>query len=243
MRALLLTLALLLGLLLLLVVRPQGDHAPDLRVAVASNFSETATLLADRFRAETGLEVELIVGSSGKHAAQIEQGAPYDLFLSADSLRPWRLEQSGIGIAGSRWTYARGRLAAWSPGEEGPGPREFIRDGRGRIALANPKLAPYGVAAETLLDGWHSSQVRVMGENVSQAFQFAVSGHADVALVSLAQARALGQGRIWEVPDSLYPPIVQQGLLVSGRVEAARFRDFLMQEAQRALIRQAGYLP
>ena len=160
-----------------------------LSVAVASNFSETLKRLEPHFAAATGHELRISTASSGKLYAQIVHGAPYDLFLSADSERPARLEIDGLAVEGSRMTYALGALLLWMPGgKPGEEPLRTLSSGNfGRLAIANPKTAPYGRAAREVLESlqlWNKLQGKlVRGENVSQAFQFAASGGADLVLI------------------------------------------------------------
>jgi molybdate transport system substrate-binding protein len=213
---------------------------PDLRIAAAANFGPVARRLATAFEAETGLTAQVILGSTGKHYAQIRQGAPFDVFLAADSLRPWLLDADGQAVAGSRWTYAIGRLAAWS-GVAGVSPEKILTSGRGRVALANPRLAPYGVAADSVLIGLGAGQERILGENVAQAFQLGSAGGADVALVAFSQVKDRIGGSLWLVPDSLYSPIVQQGVLLVNSEAAQRFRLFLDGALATRMILAAGY--
>ncbi len=211
---------------------------PDLRIAVAANFKAPAELLAREFEAESGFTTEIVVGSTGKHFAQIRHGAPFHVFLAADSVRPRLLEEEGRVVPNSRWTYALGRLAAWSSGSR-VSAFEAVR--AGRVSLANPRLAPYGVAADAVLRHLEAGEDRVMGENVAQALQFVVAGGADVALAAFSQVQHWEDGNVWIVPDSLYPPIVQQGVLLVESEAARRFKSFLEGPVGRRIIRDGGY--
>ena len=220
------------------------------RVAVASNFASAARQLAKTFDTTTGHHVAIVTGSTGKLYAQIRNGAPFDAFLSADRLRPELLEKQGAAVAGSRFTYALGRLALWSPGWfDASGGEAILRAGRFRhLAIANPKLAPYGKAAQEALTGmglWQTLQGRmVRGENIGQALQFVNSGNAELGFVAWSQITRSGggaAGSFWLVPASLHAPIVQQAVLLSRNVAASGFLDYLKTEAAKQIIRDAGY--
>jgi len=225
-------------------------QADEIRVAVASNFHEAAKTLAKRFAASSGHRVVLVPGSTGKHYAQIRHGAPFDAFLAADGARPERLEREGLAHAGERFTYALGQLVLWSP-------REDYVDAAGAVlanadfrhlAIANPKLAPYGAAARQVLEErglWQALQVRlVRGENVAQAYQFVASGNAALGFVALSQVERPGQparGSWWKVPLSSYTPIEQQAVLLSDSAAARGFLTFLQSNEARTIIRAYGY--
>jgi molybdate transport system substrate-binding protein len=224
--------------------------AGEIHIAVASNFSATMRLLAERFEAQSDHRVVLLPGSTGKHFAQIMHGAPFDTFFAADVKRPERLEAEGRIIPGSRFSYAIGKLVLWSPDPE-------LVDGDGavlesgtfrRLAIANPRLAPYGRAAQQFLESrgiWESLQPRlVRGENISQAFQFVASGNAELGLVALSQLMQSGRpmaGSSWQVPEKLHSPIEQQAVLLSDSAAAFDFMRFVKSEPARAIIRDAGY--
>lgn len=209
--------------------------------------------IAAAFEQETGHKSVLSFGSSGNLYAQIRHGAPFEILLSADSQTPEKLESEGMGLAGTRFTYAIGTLVLWSkqPGlvdEKG----EILRSGKlERLAIANPKLAPYGVAAmQTLAQLGVLSSVQpklVLGENISQAYQFVASENAALGLVSLSQVMLEGkiaQGSAWIVPAKLHAPIAQDAiLLVKGRdnpVATALLR-YLRSEKAKAIMRSYGY--
>lgn len=242
-------LAVVLGLLLW----SAQATAETVRVAVASNFLATLKTLADRFEAAHGTAVVVSSGATGALYAKIRHGAPYDVFLAADARRPALLERDGLAVADSRFTYARGRLVLWSrrPGllEDGAA---ALSDGRiARLALANPKTAPYGVAAvETLahLGLWPAVADKVVrGENVGQTLQFAITGNVDAAFLALAQIRHpahRGEGSAWIVPAAYHRPLDQQAVLLSSAADrdgARAFLDYLRGPEARALIREHGY--
>ena len=224
-------------------------QAERILVAVAANFTGTAERLAEAYGSRSGQRAELVPGSTGKHFAQIVNGAPFDVVLAADSERPERLELEGRARPGSRFTYALGRLVLWSPvaGRVDPAGRVLMTGGFRHLALANPRLAPYGLAArQTLehLDLWERLQGRVVfGENAGQAFHFVQSGAAELGFVALAQVRQAGaeDRGWWAVPATHHAPIEQQAVLLSDAPPAAAFLEFLRSEQARDIIRAAGY--
>jgi molybdate transport system substrate-binding protein len=227
----------------------QVAAADEIRVAVASNFRHASEDLAPRFKKSSGHDAVLIFGSTGKHFAQIVNGAPFDVLLAADELRPRMLEEDGLIVSGSRFVYATGRLVMWSADANAAVNRERLVTGDFRfLALANPTLAPYGRAARqalTNLGVWQSLQPRlVRGENVAQAYQFVVSGNAELGLIALAQIRLPGGatgGAHWEIPRTLYDPIRQQAALLSDTPATRAFAKFMRSAEARAVIRGYGY--
>ena len=225
------------------------------RVAAAADLKfaldEAVARLATR---QPALDVQVAYGSSGTMHSQLRQRAPYDLYLSADIGYPRDLISRGIGTERDLFTYAVGRLVVWVPlGSNLPIEREGIRAlaGASRIALANPRHAPYGRAAEAALRSagiWDGVRGRLaLGENVAQAAQFVQSGAADAGIIakSLAVAPAMRErGRVWEVPQDMYPPLRQGGLILPWAVSpegAARLRDFLLSGEGRALLEAYGF--
>ncbi|MDH3495035.1 MAG: molybdate ABC transporter substrate-binding protein [Acidobacteriota bacterium] len=223
----------------------------EIRVAVASNFAETATRLGETFTRKSGRRVVFSSGSTGKHYAQILNGAPFDIFLSADRKHPALLEEMDIGIRGTRFTYASGRLVLWSEK-----PDYVDSDGKVlnssqnlNIAIANPRLAPYGIAASEVLqklgiDAERSGTRIVRGENVGQVFQFVDSGNADLGFIALSQLKARGEsgkGSFWVVPQESYTPIEQQAVLIRDSPGAREFLRFLGEPEALELIRESGY--
>ena len=224
--------------------------ADELRVAAASNFAAAITAIAEKFEADTAQEVTLIFGSTGKHYAQIINGAPYDLFFAADAARPKLLEKEGFALRDSRFTYALGKLVLWSPRKNYIDPDgRILENGNFRhLAIANPRLAPYGEAARQVLQArglWNDQDKRVVrGENIAQAFQFVRSGNAELGFVAWSQVKHAGkakEGSYWSIPQSLYAPIEQQAVLLRDR-EAARSFILFVRSAQGArIIREHGY--
>lgn len=200
----------------------------DVRVAVAANFTAPMKQIAESFERDTGHKAILAFGSTGSLYAQIRNGAPFDLLLSADASTPERLEAEGLSVPGSRFTYAFGKLALWSARAGAVDARgEVLRDGAiDRLALANPKLAPYGAAAMQAMERLGVSETLkpkfVYGENIAQAWQFVASGNATLGFVALSQVfrdGRIAEGSAWVVPERLHDPIRQDA------VQLARARD------------------
>ncbi len=228
----------------------QGGDSLSLHVAVASNFAQTLEEVGAVFEREIGISLVLSPGSTGKHYAQIVHGAPFDVFLAADAEHPQRLVEQGFGVAGSNRCYAMGRLVLWSaqPGFVDKGIEVLEQNHWHHLAVANPEFAPYGKAARSALEGlglWQSLQARlVRGENVGQAFQFVLSGNAELGLVARSQVLRLAaeaRGSIWEVPQTMYPPLRQYAVILRDGDEAKAFLQFLLGEEARKIIRAAGY--
>jgi molybdate transport system substrate-binding protein len=227
--------------------------AEEVRVAVASNFAPALNRIAADHRRTTGDRLRISSGSTGKLYAQIVGGAPFDILLAADSERPRLLEQNGFAVAGSRFTYAVGRLVLWSndPDVGQLGIDGLRRDGVRRIALANPRTAPYGAAARQVLERsglWETLGPRlVFGENVAQAFQFVSTGNADAGFVALSQLGPLdgsSRGSRWIVPRELQAGIEQQAVLLvrdDPRPAADRFLDYLRSAKVRDRLGHLGY--
>jgi molybdate transport system substrate-binding protein len=222
----------------------------EVRVAVASNFAGPVKAIAERFEAARGHAVVLSVASTGKLYAQIRNGAPFQVFLAADAERPRLLEEEGFGLPGSRFTYALGRLVLWSPAPGYVDPAgEVLAEGDFRhLAIANPRLAPYGRAARESLENlglWQALQGRlVRGENIGQTFQFVQSGNAELGLVARSQVEQPGArmaGSRWDVPETLHAPIEQQAVLLADHGAARAFLAYLRGEEARALIHSYGY--
>ena len=232
--------------LFIFILQASPMQAETLRVAVAANFASTLKKIKLVFEKKYPHRMQIISASSGKLFAQIQYGAPYDVFMSADAKRPLQLEKLGLIVNGSRQTYAFGQLALWSPHNEQP--FDYLKSLRfKRLAIANPKTAPYGVAAvETLrklklFNQTKSKQVR--GENINQSYQFARSGNADIAFVSLSQL-IHQEDNFQAVSSEYYTPITQQLIIVksSPKKELANlFVRFLNSEKINKLIQNNGY--
>jgi len=245
-----------IGSLLLALLAHTTAGAAELHVAVAANFLGTLQQLQPLFEASSGHRLKLTSGSSGQLYAQIRQGAPFDVFLSADTERPEQLVGDGLAARNSRFTYAIGQLALWSADAKAIDNRgEFLKRGRYRfLAIANPRIAPYGVAAWQVLERlqlWDSLQARrqlVTGESIAQAMQFAASGSADAAFVSLAQITGATKpvgGSWWLPPEDLYTPIRQDAVQLSRSTQpqaAAQLLRWLQSDpVVRQRLRAAGY--
>ncbi len=224
--------------------------ADTLHIAVASNFSTAIKDIALRFETKTGHKVTLIFGSSGKHYAQIINGAPFELFFSADSTRPYLLEKKGLIQANSRFTYAIGEVVLWSPDRHliDHNAQVLHNDSFRYLAIANPKLAPYGKAAQQILikEGlWAKLRPRmVRGENIGQAFQFVKSANAQLGFVAFSQIKHLDkpiEGSYWKPDQSLYDPIEQQAVLLKDNKVARTFLNYIKQKEVLSLIRAYGY--
>ncbi len=228
--------------------------AAEVRIAVASNFTSTLNKIAKQFERESRHTTLISSGSSGKFYAQIKHGAPFDVFLSADATRPQLLEDEGLAVPGSRFTYAVGRLTLWSPNPHmlnDDGPMVLLNSRFDHLAIANPKTAPYGTAAKHVLEQlglWNHLKGRmVQGENIGQTFQFVFSHNAQLGFVALAQVldpKINGAGSRWNVPEHLHEPLAQQAVLLTiGQHNAAAmaFFDFVKDPTAQAIIERFGY--
>ena len=232
----------------------------ELTVAVASNFRTPMQQLAAAFEQASDHQVKLVVGSSGKLFAQVTHGAPYDLLFSADQQMPALLAGQGLASGTSQFTYAIGGLVLWSSDSNRVDSHGKVLDGHAfsHLAIANPKTAPYGVAAVQVLQrlGLHD-QVKarlVLGANIAQTYQFVSSGNAQLGLVARSQVLQPGQqsgqsidgslGSAWVVPDHLYEPIRQDAILLNRAIDnlvATQFIDFIKGQQAGAIITAFGY--
>lgn len=243
-------LAVVLGLLA--AICPPAFAATTI-AAVASNFTQPMTEIAEAFEKATGHSAKLSFGSSGKFVAQIENGAPFEVFLSADAEKPEKLEQSQMAVAGSRFTYAIGKLVLWSakPGFVDDQGRILESGGFKHLALADPKLAPYGEAAvEVLKNKGFFEKLQplfVLGENISQTHQFISTGNAELGFIALSQViqdGKIGEGSGWVVPETLHAPIRQDAVLLNKGADnpaAPALLQFLKSPQARAIIQKYGY--
>ena len=215
---------------------------------MASNFSETIKKLSKSFEEKSGTKVNLIFGSTGKLYAQIRNGAPYDIFLAADKQRPQLLEKEEIVVPENSFTYARGSLVLWSPRVNNV--KELLLSKNFKyLAMANPKLAPYGRAAKEVLqsfDLWDRLQGKIAyGENIVQTFHFIQSGNADLGFVAESQIKSSIYkmiGSFWKVPLTRYAPIEQQAVLLKNNNEARSFFEYLQSVEARKIITEYGYI-
>lgn len=236
--------------LLLWLVTTAPVCTDEIRVATASNFRGAMMVLATTFEQNSRHVIVPIYGSTGKHYAQIVNGAPFDAFFAADSSRPERLEREGIAVAGSRFTYATGILVLWSPraayvDEAG----QVLETGQFRhLSIANPNLAPYGFAAREALQSlglWQGLEDRlVLGENIGQAYLFVRSGNAELGFIAgsqLVSGPSPEVGSSWRVPEHLYSPIDQQAVLLRESQAARDFVAFIQGPQAARIIREHGY--
>ena len=237
-----------LGVVAALIAAPA--LAAETSVAVAANFTEPAKEIAQGFAAATGHRATLSFGSSGQFYAQIANGAPYAVFLSADAERPAAAEKAGLAVAGTRFTYAVGRLVLFSrtPGLVDNAGAVLKGDRFRKLAIADPAAAPYGAAAvQTLQKLGLYDRVKpriVRGASIAQAYQFVSTGAAEVGFVALSQVAGETGGSRWVVPARLHAPIDQQAILLKSgdKDPAARaFLAYLKTPAAKAVIRKYGY--
>lgn len=230
-----------------------GIRAGEVTIAVASNFAAPAAALASAFESRTGHEVRISSGSTGQLYAQIVNGAPFDILLAADRERPRLLAEAGLGDASSVFTYAIGRLVLWSREAERVDATTLGRLGEigfRWIAIPDPELAPYGVAARQALMNvgvWDAIRNRIVaGQNVAQAFAHAETGNAEFGIVALSQVLAYrGGGSYAIVRDGLHDPIRQDAILLrsaAGNAVAREFAEFLKAPVATSIIEQSGYL-
>ena len=230
-------------------------HAANVHVAVAANFLAPMQQIATAFAQDTGHQAILSAGSTGKLYAQIHNGAPFDVLLSADEATPARLEKAGLALAGSRFTYATGKLVLWSAqvglvDTQGAVLRSNLSS---RIALADPQLAPYGAAALQVLTQlgqlarWQPQFV--LGKDIAQTYHFIASGNAPLGFVASAQVFANGQltsGSAWLVPTHLYTPLHQDALVLARAKDnpaALALMAYLRGTKARQIVRSFGYGP
>jgi len=242
----------LAGSLLVLVGLPCA-HAAEVNVAVAANFTAPMNVIAADFEKDTDHKAKLAFGSSGRFYAQIKNGAPFQLFLSADDETPAKLAHEGLAEPASQFTYAIGSLVLWSakPGfVDAKG--DVLKSGKfTKLAIANPKTAPYGRAAiETLTKLGLLAAVEskfVQGENIAQTYQFAHTGNADLGFVALSQVMKDGkvtEGSAWVVPAEMHQPIRQDVILLAtgrGNAAAEALLKYLRTDKAKTVIRSFGY--
>lgn len=240
------------GALCILAIMTEA-RADEALVAVAANFAEPIKAVAAVLEKTTGHTLKVTLGATGKLYAQIKNGAPFDVLLAADVKTPEKLENEGQAVNGSRFTYATGKLVLWSAdAQRVDAAGNILKDATLRkVALANPKVAPYGAAAVQAIDKLGLSSALtpklVQGESIGQAFGFAQSGNADVGFVAMSQVLEGGHlkgGSMWVVPQALYAPIRQDAVILkhgSGNPAARALADLLKSPNIKDLIRSYGY--
>lgn len=242
-RSLLLTLSLATGSL----------HAAEARVAVAANFAEPIRAIAAVLEKTTGHTLQVTVGATGRLYAQVRNGAPFDVLLAADTRTAEQLEADGLAQPGSRFTYATGKLVLWSADADKVDARGAVlkREGFRKLAIANPKTAPYGAAALEVMNKLGLTAALtpklVQGESIGQTYNFVHTGNAEIGFVAMSQVLEGGRlkgGSMWVVPQDLYAPIRQDAVLLKrgANNEAARALMQLLQGPNiKTLIRSYGY--
>jgi molybdate transport system substrate-binding protein len=228
-------------------------HADEVQVAVAANFTAPIQAIAADFEKDTGHTLVASYGATGQFYTQIKNGAPFEVFLAADDSTPAKLEKEGDTVVDSRFTYAVGTLALWSA-------KEGYVDDRGAVlaanqyqhlSIANPKAAPYGLAATQVLDKLKLTEATkakiVEGQNITQAYQFVSTGNAELGFVALSQIYKDGKvtsGSAWIVPNNLYSPINQDAVVLSKGKDSAAAKalmDYLKGPKAAAIIKSYGY--
>lgn len=227
--------------------------ADEVQVAVAANFAGPFQTIAAGFAAETGHKAVAITGSTGKFYTQVKEGAPFEVLLAADDETPKKLEDEGLAVKGKRFTYAKGKLVLWSSkaGVVDDKGQILRKGGFAKLALANPRLAPYGAAGVEALKalGLYDAVAAkiVQGDNIAQTYQFVSTGNADVGFVALSQVSPPGKpavGSWWVVPASLYAPILQDATLLKkgeGHAAAEALLKYLQSDKAKAVIKSYGY--
>lgn len=230
-----------------------GVQAAEVQVAVASNFTAPMQKIASMFEQDTGHKAVLSFGSTGRFYAQVRHGAPFDVLLAADDETPRKLVEDGLAVKGTSFSYAKGRLVLWSaqPGFVDGSPT-VLRSGRfDKLAIAEPRLAPYGRAAMETLAALRIADAAeprlVRGENISQAYQFVATRNAQLGFVALSQVMQDGriaQGSYWIVPGSMYTAILQDAVILTRGKDnpaAVALADYLRSDKARGVIRGYGY--
>ena len=229
-------------------------HAQAVQVAVASNFTAPMQKIAAAFEQDSAHRLVLSFGATGRFYAQINNGAPFDVLLAADSDTPERLCRENLAVSASRFHYAQGQLVLWSAQAGMVDPRgDVLRTGTfTHLAIANPRLAPYGTAAMQVLDKMQlQSRLQprlVQGESITQAYQFVASGNAQLGFVAASQIMADGRlvsGSAWMVPPELYAPLLQDAVLLNkGRdsLGARALLSYLKSDKARTIMRAYGYI-
>lgn len=239
--------------LLALVLIPAAALADEVQVAVAANFTAPLQQIAPGFEKATGHKIVPAFGATGKFYAQIRNGAPFEILLAADDETPTKLVKENAAVAGSQFTYAKGKLVLWSakPAIVDDQGEVLKKAGFDHIALANPKLAPYGAAAvETMKAlGVHDALAPkfVTAENIGQTYQFVKSGNALLGFVALSQVmkdNKIAEGSAWVVPANLYQPIRQDTVILEkgkGKPATEALMKYLQGDQAKAVIKSYGY--
>jgi molybdate transport system substrate-binding protein len=243
----------LLSVLLLAVAAQGSAFAAEAQVAVAANFAEPIKAIGAVLEKTTGHTLKVTLGATGKLYAQIKNGAPFDVLLSADTATPEKLEKEGLGQPGSRFTYATGKLVLWSADTKRVDAKGDVLKAAnlGKVSYANPKVAPYGAATMQVIDKMGLTAAitpkLVQGESIGQTFTFVSTGAADVGFVAMSQVLEGGKlksGSMWVVPQNLYDPIRQDAVVMqksAGNEAAQALMKLLKSPNIKDLIRSYGY--
>ena len=229
----------------------------EVSIAVASNFTHVSREIAKAFEQETGHKTKISYGSTGKLYAQIANGAPFEVYLSADSKRPIKAEKEGLAVANSRFVYAKGKLVLWTPKEnlfkEGMGEQWFKKTHFKRIAIGNPKTVPYGLAAQQVIKhigNWKKIQKKlVRGDSIAQTFQFVSTANVAAGFVAESQVQAWHEkqssaGTLWRIPTNYYQAIKQSAVLLKKgetKPAAKEYLNFLKSKKAQKIIKDFGY--
>ncbi len=242
-----------ISIMISLLVVSAHTHAGQAQIAVAANFAEPIKAIAAVLQKTTGHTITVTLGSTGKLYAQIQNGAPFDVLLSADTQTPAKLAQEGLAQSGSRFTYATGKLVLWSANNTKVDAKgEILRSpGLRKVSYANPKTAPYGAAAVQVMGKLGLSSTLepklVQGESIGQTYTFAATGNADAGFVALSQVLEGGRlksGSMWAIPQNLYDPIRQDAVVLqhgAGNDAAQALVQLLKSPNIKDLIRSYGY--
>lgn len=236
------------------IVSAGSAQADEALVAVAANFAGAAEAIGAAFAEDTGHTIQVTTGATGKLYAQISEGAPFAILLSADAGTPARLEEDGNAVPGTRFTYAVGKLSLWSAdaGRIGEDPKAALTSAETlHVAIANPELAPYGIAAREALTAmglWETIQPKiVMGENIGQVFSMVDTGAAQMGFIAtsaITGAAGAPKGSRYDVPQAMFTPIKQDAVLLragEGNEAAIAFLDYLNSDQAKAIIASFGY--
>jgi molybdate transport system substrate-binding protein len=246
-----------LASVLMALTMASAARAQQVRVAAAADLQFAMRDVTAQFEKQTGTKVDVTYGSSGNFFSQLQNGAPFDLFFSADVDYPKKLEAAGLAESGTLYEYAVGRIAIWTPADASAdvtrlGWQALLDPGVERIAIANPEHAPYGRAAVAALEkAGIYAEVKaklVYGENVSQAAQFVQSGNAQAGIIAMALAVSPGMnnGKRWEIPLDMHPPIEQAAIVLKNAANKSGARallEFVKSEAGRAVFAKYGFSP
>jgi molybdate transport system substrate-binding protein len=226
------------------------EATKPLHIAVASNFLATMQNLVEAYTRSSDITIRISAASSGKLYAQARHGAPYDIFFSADQDKIDKLIEAGLANDRYRITYAIGQLALWSRASQNEiAPKQILTSGAyEKLAIANPKHAPYGMASVEVLDNLSLTETQrklIFAENINQCFQYTMTGNADLGFVALSQLKQKNRERYWLIPQALYTPIKQDAVILNKSQHtrsAIAFIQFIASPAARNIISNYGYL-